>query len=88
MRERLLLEHARGHIVPNTPYMTSLVTAVIGEHFIFFNTDNKLNDDEMLSPDVIKMNGCMCRRCCCLATAATVAVALPWRRRPRRSTRD
>ena len=47
----------RGHIVPNTSYMTSLVTAMIGEHFLLFNTGNELNDDKTLSPDVIKMNG-------------------------------
>ena len=53
----LLLEHAGGHIVPNSPYMTSLVNAVIGDPFSIYDTGDELNDGETLSPDVIKMNG-------------------------------
>ena len=53
----LLLEHVGDHIVPNSLYMTSLVTAVIGDHFSLDDTGNELNDGKTLSPDVIKMNG-------------------------------
>ena len=36
--------------------MTSLVTAVIGDHFSLYDTGNELNDGKTLSLDVIKMN--------------------------------
>ena len=42
--------------MPNSPYMLSLVIAVIGERFPLFGTGDELNDGKKLSPDVIKMN--------------------------------
>jgi len=39
--------------------MTSLATAVIGEHFLLFDKGDGLGDDETLSPDATKMNGRM-----------------------------
>ena len=37
--------------------MTTLVTAVIGEHFLLFDTGDELNDGKILSLEVMKMNG-------------------------------
>ena len=53
----LLLKHTGGRVAPNSPYMTTLVTAVIGEHFLLFDTGDDLDDGETLSQEVMKMNG-------------------------------
>ena len=34
----LLLEHTGGHIVPKSPYMTTLVNAVIGDYFSLYSS--------------------------------------------------
>ena len=53
----LMPKHTGGRVVPNSPYMTILVTAVIGEHFSLFDTGDELDDGKALSPEVMKMNG-------------------------------
>ena len=53
----LLLEHAGGHIVPNSPYMKNLVHAVIGNHFSLYDNGDELEDDETLSPSSVMLNG-------------------------------
>ena len=53
----LLLEHVEGHIVPTSPYMTSLVNAVIGDHLSLYDNGDELNDGKTLSPNLVKMNG-------------------------------
>ena len=53
----LVLKHAGGHIVPKSPYMTSLVHVVIGDHFKLYDTGLDLDDGKSLSPNVIKING-------------------------------
>ena len=46
-------------IAPTSPYMRSLVHAVIGNHFELSDTGGDMDDGKTLSPTVVRLNGCV-----------------------------